>query len=189
MALSVSSCRCLESFVGDGCSMYSGSCWGTTEGAHHHHTEAATLQHSLSDKICSSFNGHFRLAPKHISLQLTALKTYWQPIYPFIPTVEGGTFVWALLMLGQSVYFDINPQTLFLLLASCNNTFMLQQANNNASMSTESACVCVCVIYTCTTNRNTEWQGEAYVVHMKIVTSRSRTQRPPQHKHWATHST
>lgn len=29
MARSVSSCRCLESFVGDGCSMYSGSCWGT----------------------------------------------------------------------------------------------------------------------------------------------------------------
>lgn len=32
MARSVSSCRCLESFVGDGCSMYSGSCWGTTWG-------------------------------------------------------------------------------------------------------------------------------------------------------------
>lgn len=29
MARSVSSCRCLESLVGDGCSMYSGSCWGT----------------------------------------------------------------------------------------------------------------------------------------------------------------
>ncbi len=33
MALSVSSCRCLESPVGDCCSMYSGSCWGAAEGA------------------------------------------------------------------------------------------------------------------------------------------------------------
>jgi len=38
MALSVSSCRCLESFVGDGCSMYSGSCCGTVGGQHHHQT-------------------------------------------------------------------------------------------------------------------------------------------------------
>lgn len=83
MALSVSSCRCLESLVGDGCSMYSGSCWGTAGGKRHHqrntkmHASEVLVSHKHF-KMMKSFHSLNSRNSNALGVNVSALEWAWQ---------------------------------------------------------------------------------------------------------------